>query len=100
TAPATYSLSLHAALPISTPADQYFTKAYGVQPFTNEYWNYRPILTNWLEAFNADSIYYDVARWSTPRTTQLYRDAAAETDEAKQIGRGTRLNSSHVKSSY
>jgi len=67
-----------------TPADQYFTKAYGVQPFTNEYWNYRPIITLWSECFNPDSEYYKTTNWQTPESTKLYADAIKETDEAKR----------------
>lgn len=67
-----------------TPADQYFTKAYGVQPFTNEYWNYRPIITLWSECFNSDAPYYSTTNWQTPETTSLYAAAIKETDEAKR----------------
>lgn len=67
-----------------TSADQYFTKAYGVQPFTNEYWNYRPIITLWSECFNADSPYYSTTNWATPESTKLYSQAIGETDEDKR----------------
>ncbi len=67
-----------------TPADQYFTKAYGVQPFTNEYWNYRPIITLWSETFAPNAPYFETTNWSPPRTSDLYDQAMRETDEAKR----------------
>lgn len=67
-----------------TPTDQYFTKAYGVQPFTNEYWNYRPIITLWSECFNEGAPYYTTTNWATARSSELYAQAIKETDEAKR----------------
>jgi peptide/nickel transport system substrate-binding protein len=63
---------------ITQPADQYFSKGYGVHAFHNEYWNYRPILTLWNACFNLDSGDYKYTSWATDKATKLYKAASAE----------------------
>lgn len=63
---------------ITQPADQYFSKGYGVHAFHNEYWNYRPILTLWNACFNLDSGDYKYTSWATDKATKLFKAASAE----------------------
>jgi peptide/nickel transport system substrate-binding protein len=69
---------------VTQPADQYFTKGYGVQAFHNEYWNYRPILTLWNACFNLDSGDYQYTSWATEKATKLFKAAAAQGDPKKR----------------
>lgn len=66
------------------PVDQYFTKAYSVQPFASDYWYTTPALGLMSLAFVPKSAYFDVASWSNPRTTQLYQEAVKQPDEEKR----------------
>ena len=68
----------------TVPASEYFSKAYAVQPFANDYWQAIPVLTNFSEAFLPDAIFSKAAAWSDPTATKLYKQAAAETDAAKR----------------
>ncbi len=63
---------------ITQPADQYFSKGYGVHAFHNEYWNYRPILTLWTACFNLDSGDYKYTSWATDKAPKLFKAASAE----------------------
>ena len=64
----------------TSPADQFDSKVYGVKPFSQDYWNYRPILTMWQEAFNPDSEYFKVQNWGPEKTQKLYKQAVGTGD--------------------
>ena len=66
----------------TSPADQFDSKIYGVKPFSQDYWNYRPILTMWQEAFNPSSEYFPVTKWAPSKTQALYSKAVGTGDEA------------------
>ncbi|MBS1884781.1 MAG: ABC transporter substrate-binding protein [Actinobacteria bacterium] len=68
------------------PDDQFESKVYGVQPFSDDYWYYTPILTIMSQALVPGAAYYSTTEWSTPETTKLYKEAAAQTDETKRNG--------------
>jgi peptide/nickel transport system substrate-binding protein len=84
------------------PVDQFFTKAYGVQPFADDYWFATPALSLMSLAFVPKGAYYATASWASPRTTDLYRQAVAEQDDAKradltgEISRDFRDNGPYV----
>jgi len=66
------------------PDDQFSTKIYGVKPFANDYWYTPPILAIMSLGFVPGADYYKTASWSSPETTRLYKQAVAETDDAKR----------------
>lgn len=69
---------------VKIPADQYFSKGYGVGGFHNEYWVYRPVLSLWNECFNLTSGDYKYTSWSSDANTKLFKAASAEGDPKKR----------------
>src|SRR5262249_41743385 len=66
------------------PSDQFFAKVYGTQPFANDYWQFFPILTIMSSGFIPGAPYVDVASWTSPQTTKLYKQAAAQTNSKRR----------------
>jgi peptide/nickel transport system substrate-binding protein len=66
------------------PVDQFFTKAYAVQPFANDYWFATPALSLMSLAFVPKGSYFATASWSNQRTTDLYHQAVTQLDGSKR----------------
>ena len=67
----------------TAPAD-YFTVAYGIKPYVDDYWGVYPILSLWSLEFLTTSPYYKICHYATAQTTKLYGEAVRQTNAAKR----------------